>query len=122
MSRLSDIFEEYNKHTTQAKIDMTEYNEAVSELMSGDPSRLHKLIQDHTFDIDALDKTAKKFGWTNSQLIEGLQNLEDGLESDSQQLKEIEADLKSVEVAAQSTTTGIKKFGNVLKSIFSTVG
>ena len=62
MSRLSDIFEEYNKHTTQAKVDMTEFNQAVNELMNGDPSKLHSFLKDATLDIDALDQTATKFG------------------------------------------------------------
>ena len=62
MSRLSDIFEEYNKHTTQAKVDMTELNSAISELLNGDPAKMHKFLQDVTLDVDALDATAKKFG------------------------------------------------------------
>lgn len=62
MSRLSDIFEEYNKHTTQGKVNMDAFNKAVNELMNGDPSKLHKFFLDSEFDIDALDATAKKFG------------------------------------------------------------
>jgi len=122
MSRLSDIFEEYNKHTTQAKVDMTELNSAISELLNGDPAKMHKFLQDVTLDVDALDATAKKFGWTNDALIEGLKNLEEGLGDDSDAIKQIEADLKAVEAASKTTATGFKKLGTAMKSVFATVG
>lgn len=122
MSRLSDVFEEYNLHTTEAKINMEEFHKAVSALMNGDPSKLHNFLKESTLDIDALDETAKKFGYTNDQLIEGLKNLEEGLGDDSKIIESIQTDLNGATKAAEQSTSAFKKFGGALKSIFATVG
>lgn len=122
MSQISDIFEEYNRHTSTAKVNMKEYNKAVKALMEGSASEMHKFFNDLELNYDALDETAKKFGYTTGSLVEGLKNVEDGLASDSQVLRDIQSDLKGAETAAAGAATGFTKFGNVLKSIGKTVG
>ena len=62
MSKLSDIFEEYNKHTTTAKVNMADFNDAVSSLLKGNPEAMHKFLKDSELDFDALSKTAERFG------------------------------------------------------------
>lgn len=62
MEKLISIFDEYNKHTDIAKVNMFDLNEAVKDVAEGDTSKLGMFLKNATLDIDALDATAKKFG------------------------------------------------------------
>lgn len=125
MNKLSDIISIYNQHTTQAKMNVGELNDAISLLLAGKPEKLHKLLKDFTFDEDALRATAKELNVSFDQLATGLHNLEDNLGDDSKILADIKADLDSVSTSAQTTTksvNGLSKAWGAFWQVIKTVG
>ena len=62
MEKLINIFDEYNKHTDIAKVNMVDLKEAIKAVAEGDTSKLGAFLKNNTLEIEALDATAKKFG------------------------------------------------------------
>ena len=122
MRSLSDIFEEYNKHTDVAKVNLQELNKAMGELFSGNAKPLYDLLENITLDADAFEETAKKYGYTVEQLDEQLENLKFSLKEDAESVEALKKSLGTLDGATAKTATGIKKLGSVMKSVFATVG
>lgn len=62
MEKLINIFDEYNKHTDTAKVNMFDLKEAIKDVAEGDTSKLGAFLKNSTLETEALDATAKKFG------------------------------------------------------------
>lgn len=122
MRSLSDIVEEYNKHTTDAKVNIQELNKAMGELFKGNTQQLYDLLNNFEWDADAFAETAKKYGYTVEQLDEQLENLKFSLKEDAESVDALKKSLGTLDGATAKTATGIKKLGSIMKSVFATVG
>lgn len=122
LEKLVNIFTEYNNHTTTAKINMDELNRAITEVINGDPSKLADFLKNSTIDLDALNETAAAFGWTSDQLVQGLQNLEEGLIDDAKFVDDLTKSMEAAKGAAAGMGKATKTVGSVMKSVLSTVG
>lgn len=122
MRKLGDVIEEYNKHTQVAKVNIQELNGAMGELFKGNLQPLYDLLNNFEFDADAFEKTAQKYGYTVEELDEQLENLKYSLKEDANYVSGLKDSLSTLDGATAKTATGIKKLGNVMKSVFATVG
>lgn len=122
MTNLSDIVEEYNKHTNVAKVNTQELNKAMGELFKGNTKELYDLLNNFEWDADAFAETAKKYGYSVEQLDEQLENLKFSLKEDAESVDALKKGLGTLEGATTTAATGFKKLGAVMKSVFATVG